>query len=58
MPTFDLLIDAHPGIGTMAIEADDNAAAWAEARRLFPGYRLALVSRDDDEAVAPSPGQH
>ena len=53
MPTFDLVIDAPPGIGTMPIQAESSEAAWARARELFPNCRLALVARDDESLHDP-----
>lgn len=53
METFDAVVDLGDGaMGTVAIEAEDSDAAWAEARARFPGCRLALVARDPGDAPA------
>ena len=57
MVTFDAVIDLGQGeIGTLAISAADSEDAWAKARAMFPGCRLALVARESDEGFQGATG--
>ena len=46
---YDVVFHCGDGMGVLPIQASDQEAAWAVARRQLPGCRLALVSREDDD---------
>jgi hypothetical protein len=46
---FDVIFDCGDGIGVMPVIATDENAAWLAARSEFPGCKLALVQREEEE---------
>ena len=48
---FDVVFDCGDGIGVgvMPVIATDEKTAWVAARSEFPGCKLALVRREEEE---------